>query len=143
VKRGFTLLEMLVATVIMAIAIVGLMSALSGAMRNASRLTSYDRAVQLARLQMNELMLNPGLPRDTVIGGEFSRDQSGGIPAGWRARITPFATPRAPAPGRLALDRIELQVWWMFGGQQRTFGLEGFHPRTLRREDLPPAPTQQ
>ena len=43
-----TLLEMLVATAIMAMVAVGVLSALSGAVRNAARLRDYDRVVQLA-----------------------------------------------------------------------------------------------
>ena len=45
---------MVVATLIMAVAVVGLLSGISGATRNAARLRDYDRAVQLARLRMNE-----------------------------------------------------------------------------------------
>ena len=50
---------MMVATIIMAIAIVGLLSGISGATRNAARLRDYDRAVQLARLRMNDLLVDP------------------------------------------------------------------------------------
>ncbi len=39
---------MIVATTIMAIAIVGLLAGISGATRNAARLRDYDRAVELA-----------------------------------------------------------------------------------------------
>ena len=45
--RGVTLLEMIVAATILAIAVVGLMAGLSGTTRNAARLQDYDRAVQL------------------------------------------------------------------------------------------------
>ena len=55
-QRGFTLLEMLVATTIMGLAIAGLMSGLSNSTRNAARLRDYDRVVQLARLRMNDLL---------------------------------------------------------------------------------------
>ena len=42
-RRGFTLLEVMVATTVMGIAVVTLMSGLSTSVRNASRLTDYDR----------------------------------------------------------------------------------------------------
>jgi len=47
--RGFTLLEVLVATLIMGLAVVGLLSAISTSMRNAARLTDYDRVAMVAR----------------------------------------------------------------------------------------------
>ena len=43
-RRGFTLLEVMVATTIMGIAVVTLLSALSTSVRNATRLTDYVRA---------------------------------------------------------------------------------------------------
>ena len=136
-RRGFTLLEMIVATVIVATAIVGLLSAISGATRNASRLRDYDRVVQLAQLQMNELLTNYRLSRDMVASGGFNGSVTGGMQAGWRARLTNFEMPPAPAPGELALDRIQLEVWWMEGEQRRTFTLDGFRRRALRPEEIP------
>ena len=55
-RRGFTLLEVMVATTIMGIAVVTLLSALSTSVRNATRLTDYDRAVLLARAKMDALL---------------------------------------------------------------------------------------
>ena len=49
---------------IMAVAVVGLMSGLASATRNAARLQDYDRAVQLGRVRMNELLLDRGLPHN-------------------------------------------------------------------------------
>jgi general secretion pathway protein I len=137
--RGFTLLEMIVATVILAVAIVGVMAGISGALRNAARLTSYDRAVQLARLRMNELLLDDRLPRNSVIEGAFDPQQAGGLDAGWRARVTLFEKPPAQLVGEMGIDRIELEVWWMTGVQRRTFSLDGYRPHMLRAEDLTPA----
>jgi general secretion pathway protein I len=137
--RGFTLLEMMVATVILAVAIVGLVSAISGSLRNAARLTAYDRAVQLARERMNELLLDDRLPRGSVMEGAFDPQQTGGIPAGWRARVSLAEKSPAAAPGDTAIDRVELEVWWMSGPQRRTFNLEAYKPHTLRPEDIPPA----
>jgi general secretion pathway protein I len=141
-ERGFTLLEMMVATVILAVAIVGLMSGISGALRNAARLTDYDRAVQLARLRMNELVVDERLPRDTVVAGAFDPEQSGLREAGWRARLANFEMPPAKAPGQISLDRIELEIWWMSGVQRRTFTLDAYRPHVLRPQDLNPAVPQ-
>jgi len=140
--RGFTLLEMIVATTILAVAIVGVMAGISGALRNAARLTSYDRAVQLARLRMNELLLDDRLPRNSVIEGSFDPQQAGGLDAGWRARVTLFEKPPAQAVGEMGIDRIELEVWWMAGAQRRTFSLDGYRPHALRPQDLAPVAAQ-
>ena len=131
-KRGFTLLEMVVATTIMGIAVVGLLSGLSGAVRNAARLRDYDRAVQLAQLRMNDMLLDDRLPRNVDLEGAF------GAGSGWRARIAPFEMPPAPSPGQIALDRIDLQVWWTYGAQRHTFNLDAYRRHVLRPEDIPP-----
>ena len=137
-RRGFTLLEMMVATTIMGIAVVGLMSGLSGATRHAASLRDYDRAVQLARLRMNELLLDRKLPRNTDMTGTFDPALTGGIEVGWQARLENFELPPRPSPGLMALDRIQLQVWWTSGSQRRTFTLESFRPRILMPQDFAP-----
>jgi hypothetical protein len=133
---------MIVATVILAVAVVGVMAGISGALRNASRLTSYDRAVQLARERMNEILVDDRLPRNSVIEGPFDPQQAGGLDAGWRARITLFEKPQAQIVGETAIDRIELEVWWISGAQRRTFSVEGYRPHALRAEDMTPAVPQ-
>ncbi|MFY9724146.1 MAG: type II secretion system protein [Bryobacteraceae bacterium] len=127
-QRGFTLLEMIVATVIMATAVVGLLASISGAARNAARLRDYDRVVQLGRLQMNDILADPGAP----LSGTFDAELTGGIQAGWDAQIEPFEEPPAPAPGALALDHVRLEIWWMAGDRRRTFTLEALRRRVLR-----------
>jgi hypothetical protein len=126
----------MVATVIMAVAVVGLLAGISGALRNAARLTDYDRAVQLARLEMNELLVDTRIPRDTVFEGSFDLQQTGGRPAGWRARLENFEMPPNPGPGQRALDRLELQVWWISGTDRRTLTLDAYRTRILKPEDL-------
>jgi general secretion pathway protein I len=135
-RRGFTLLEMIVATTIMGIAVVGLMSGLSGATRNAARLRDYDRAAQLARLKMNELLLDPTLPRNTPVAGAFDPALTGGLEITWQARLESFERAPQPSPGQLSLDRLVLEIWWMSGQERRSFTLDAFRGHTLAAGDL-------
>ena len=125
-RRGFTLLEVMVATLIMGIAVAGLLSALSTSLRNAARLTDYDRAALLGRQKMDELLLAKPLPRNAVLEGSWDNGATAGEPMGWRARLTTFEMPPGASPGSPVLDRVELEIWWMNGGQRRTFTLDGF-----------------
>lgn len=137
-KRGFTLLEVMVATVIMAIAVVGVMSAMSASMRNAARLTAYDRAVMLSRSKMDELLVDKRIPPGAEIEGTFDSNESGidaDNPAGWRARFSNFELGQPVGPGAPILERVELEVWWMSGGQRHSFPLEGY-----RRAVMPVPP---
>jgi general secretion pathway protein I len=136
-RRGFTLLELIVATTIMAIAVVGLIAGLSNSTRNATRLLDYDRAVQLARLRMNDLLLDQRIPLNVRVEGRFDPAISGGLDAGWRARVSTAEMPPAPAPGQTSIQRVELEVWWTSGAKERSFALEGYRFGKLRDEDIP------
>jgi general secretion pathway protein I len=129
--RGFTLLEMMVASVIMSVAVVGMLSGLAGSTRNAARLRDYDRVTQLARLRMNDLLVDPAFQPGASVGGTFDPSLTGGLEAGWQARAFDFeqAPPaHKPQAGEMVLDRIVLDIWWMVGSTRRTFSVE-----TLRR----------
>jgi type II secretory pathway pseudopilin PulG len=130
---------MIVATTIMGIAVVGLLAGISTATRNATRLQDHDRAAQLARVRMNDLLLERSLPLNTLMSGEFDPMQAGGLEAGWRARLIPFEMPPRPAAGETAIDRLELEVWWKAGTQQRSFIIDAYRPRLLTAADIAPA----
>ncbi len=133
-RRGFTLLEVLVATVIMGIAVAGLIAGLSQSVRNASRLTDYDRAAMLARTKMNDLLLDVNLPFDGSAEGRFDGDQSGGIPSGWRASLRPFDVPPHALPGTVILQRIALELWWQpSSGTRRAIQLESYRRTSIPR----------
>src|SRR5213593_375944 len=109
-RRGFTLLEVMVATTIMGIAVVTLLSALSTSVRNAGRLTDYDRAALLGRAKMDALLVDPALPHQTVMEQDLDASLMGGAKGGWRAQVTPFEQGPGARPG---LDRVQLEIWWM------------------------------
>jgi general secretion pathway protein I len=134
-QSGFTLLEVLVATMIMAIAVTGLLSALSTSIGSAARLTDYDRAALLCRQKMDELLLADKLPKLTPFEGVWAPDVAGDLRAGWRARLSPFEMPPTAGPGTPYLERVELEIWWMNGEKRRTLSLDGFRRSVITPED--------
>jgi Tfp pilus assembly protein PilV len=132
----------LVATVIMAVAISGLLAALTTSMHNAARLTDRDRAITLARQQMNELLVANTAPEDTALQGAWDPALTGGRPCGWTAMITLFEAPAGAVEGDPALDRVHLEVWCGDGDAKRTFTMEAFRrglvtPAHAARERTP------
>jgi general secretion pathway protein I len=140
VNRGFTLLEVLVATTIMAVAVTALLSNLSVSMRTAGRLTDADRAAMVARAKMDELLLDPKLPHGVEIQGSLNPAQTGWSKAGWRAVCRVFEAPPHPAPFIPDLDQISLEIWWDGSGGRRTFRLEAFRRGLLTPADVGAAP---
>ena len=135
-SRGFTLLEMLVATTILSVAVVGLMSCLSAISRNAAHLREYDRGAQLARLRMNDLLTDYDFPRNQAMSGGFDPAITGGVTAGWTARVTTVEVSQVLVFNDFALDRIDLEVWWTAGQQRRSVRLEGYRRRQMKDEDI-------
>ncbi|HYO80982.1 MAG TPA: prepilin-type N-terminal cleavage/methylation domain-containing protein, partial [Bryobacteraceae bacterium] len=135
---GFTLLEVLVATVVLALAISGTLSALSTSLRNAARLNDYDRAAMLGRRKLDELLLDRKLPKLVFLEGRWDPSLTGGRETGWRARITHWEMTRnpAPGPGSPTLERVQLELWWNDNERRRSFHLEGFRRGTLTEQDI-------
>jgi general secretion pathway protein I len=125
-NRGFTLLEVLVASLVMAIAVAGLLANLSTSLRNGARLTDSDRASSLARAKMDELILQVKLPHNAEVGGTFPPAQTGWPDSGWRANVTPFEMPPEAQVGTPILERIRLEIWWNTNGVRRAFPLEAY-----------------
>lgn len=134
-QRGFTLLEVLVAAVIMGVAVAGLMGGLATATRNAARLTQYDRATLLARQKMDELLIASEIRRGQPLQGAFDPSLTGGQPVTWNAVIQPFEVAPGAGPGQWVVDRVQLQIAWMDGQTHRAFSLEGFRRGVLQPGD--------
>lgn len=136
-RRGFTLLEVLVATSIMGIAVVTLLTALNTSMRNAARLIDHDRMAMIAGAKMDEILVNYNMPLETSFDGKFDPALTGGNEAGYHADVRVFESPPNSGPGSGVLQRIGLQVWWKAVNGQRTMNLEAFRRATI------PQPVQQ
>jgi general secretion pathway protein I len=131
-RRGFTLLEVLVATAIMAIAVATALSALRTSLRNADRQTETARAASLARRKMGELLAQTLAPCCQVLEGGFPPAYTGGVAAGWSAMITPTETTGPqPQPGMASIESIQLEIWWQSGAGRRTMKLEAYRRARL------------
>lgn len=133
-QRGFTLLEVLVASVVMGIAVAGVLSGMAGASRSAARVTESERATLLAKQRMDEILVDRNFPRNVFVEGTYDPSLTGG-PSGWRARVMPFEGPPGAGPGYPGIDRVELEIWWMSGQTRRGFSLEAFRRNVFRPGD--------
>ena len=139
-QRGFTLLEVLVATLIMAIAVTGLLSSVSTSMRSAGKLTDYDRAAILARQKMDEFLIaTTKFPKNVPIEGVWNPTLTGGLQTGFRAVLSTYEKPQGAAPGSPVFERVQLEVWWINAlGDRKTFVLEGYRRGVLQPEEVAP-----
>lgn len=128
-EAGFTLLEALVATLIMAIAVVGLLSAISTSLGNAAKLSERDQISLLSKRKMEDLLVAP-MPLGQPLTGQFSPAETGGLEAGWSAVVYPFEGNSAGVSDSV-LDRLVLEVWWTSDGKRRTLELETYRARRV------------
>ncbi len=121
-QRGFTLLEVMVATTIMAVAVVTLLSALTTSLRSASAVLDSDKAAMLGKQTLDALLMETSLAAGQELQGQFKPNETG-ITGGWRARVEPFETAQN-VRGRI--DRVAVEIWWQRGLGRRVLQLEGF-----------------
>lgn len=119
-SSGFSLLELLVAFVILALALGTMMRVFSGGLNNAGLAGEYSRAILLAESRLAELGAQPV---EGEVQGEFDGKYR------WHGTVRPWADPayesgilQQPLPVRLM--QIEVKVaWGEQGGKSREVGL--------------------
>jgi len=135
VVRGFTLLEVLVAATIMAIAIGTLLASINTSLSNASRLSERDRATLEAKRLLDEILADQSIAEGAAPAGRI--DPSVGLPEGaWRAQVTRFEAGPG-GPGSRLLQRIAVEVTWRSGLTPRRAFLEGYR---IVKAPIPGAP---
>ncbi|MGQ9523389.1 MAG: type IV pilus modification PilV family protein [Armatimonadota bacterium] len=106
---GFTLLEMLVAMVLLTVGITGTMGALSGILQGARLADDYTTASLLAQSRLTELEQVDGLVEGTA-EGDFGEDYPG-----WRWEQEVI---QAESEGLL---QVTVTVIWQRGAEERTY----------------------
>ena len=117
--RGFSLLEMAVATLLLAVAAAGLLGAISESLAAAHSARDREAAIELSRSAMNEI-----LAMRPLLLGEQARVSSDGQ-SGWVASVRLDDRFGADARGRRLLH-IRLEVWWLAEGERKTTALETY-----------------
>ncbi|WP_158746992.1 prepilin-type N-terminal cleavage/methylation domain-containing protein [Acidisphaera sp. L21] len=130
--RGFTLLEVLVAFIIAAIALTALFSGALGGLRAANVSSRYAEAVSRAQSHLTAASVG-----DALTPGDRQGDEGHGFH--WRVRISPVET-RPPDSANptlpiLALYAISSAVSWTEENRTRTVQLV-----TERLASMPPPP---
>ena len=99
--RGFTLLEMMVATMIMGIAVVGCCRACRRHAQRRAPAPTTTAPCCWPGVRMNELLLDRRCRANAVIEGRFDPATTGGLEAGWRgARAPSSRCRRRCSPGQ-------------------------------------------
>ncbi len=116
-QRGFTLLETMVAVIILGTAIAAISGVISTSLRNVARAEDYQRVTLLARSQMNELLTLPWRNGQTW---------SGNWADGYRWTAVVNAVPPDKARENLGYEllRITLVGTWKTTRGVKTYTLE-------------------
>src|SRR5437763_1213556 len=120
--RGFTLLEVVVALAIAALALVGLFRAGSDGVFAADTASRTEEALQRAQSRLAAVGLDAAL-----VQGDFEGDDGGGYR--WRLRVQPAALRQVPTPGAgsaatMRLFDVEVAISWPSRGHDRTVALK-------------------
>ncbi len=120
-EEGFTLLEVLVAFIIAALALGALTQGAAGGLQSARVSGHYQEALSRARSRLATLDATPA-------SGEQRGDDGGGY--AWQVDVTPVATagrPREgvdpPRPGRAVLLAVTVRISWRMDGGEREVAL--------------------
>jgi type II secretion system protein I len=136
-QSGFTLLEVLIAAVLIGSVFVAVVSLMSQSLRNIERMGPHELAILHAREKMNEELLNEELAPGSSAGQWVDGYR-------WNVEITPLdfeaigkstaapqpVLPSAPTtgsavkPGAKALFRVAVEVTWGDRNNARSYALQ-------------------
>lgn len=115
--NGFTLLEVLVATVLLASVYVGVVALSSQSLRNLTRMEPHQTAMFHAREKMTQVLLLEELAPGSSTGAWEDGYR-------WEVQVSPNAYSPKPAPNSFALFDIRVAVFWSNAPDTKSYVLE-------------------
>lgn len=122
-NKGFTLLEVLTAMMILSISIVVIFQLFSGGLRSAELSDRYTRAIFHARAKMEAALL-----AERLMEGETEGIVEEGYR--WRLSITPMESEEDSgvlSKSLQTLFQVAVDIIWMDGERERTFTIRTLH----------------
>lgn len=117
-RKGFTLVEALVAVTILGLAAASISGVLSTSLRNVSRAEDYQRVTLLARAQMHELLALERWNAGQTWKGQWAGDYR------WSAVASPVPRPQGVTDSGMDLMRLTLVGVWQTPRGAKTYTLE-------------------
>jgi len=129
-QSGFSLIEVLVATIILAVAVSALLANLSTSTSNLFRTNDIDRLTFLSKRKMDELISVQAIPLGAGISGVLETDEKQNPTAGFTYAITPITGIGQNTGERV--DLVRLETWIQSGSRKKTLRLDSFRTVKLR-----------
>jgi general secretion pathway protein I len=120
-RRGFTLLEVLVAVVVLGIALTALLSTQAGGVRLRSQAEAITTATFLLQERMAQQELDDYFPEPGTRDGDF-----GSAYPGYRWEVTVSQVPVPGAEGQDLLREVRLAVLWRDGRREERLELTSY-----------------
>ncbi len=123
-RRGFTLIEIVVAMAILGIGLVVIVELFGGGLRLGRTSAEYTKAVSYARMKLEEISLAQSLD-EGLQEGEFDRDFR------WRVEIKkvdliPARAIETDYQPPVELYQVRIDVLWKSGSRERSAGMESY-----------------
>jgi len=126
--KGFTLIEVVVSIAILGLGLLMIIELFSGGLRLGRSITEYTKAMQYAKIKLEELRIKP--PEEGIKEGSFDESIRWKIEVK-KVDILSSIIEEAKVPSKLL--KIDLIIFWRSGINEKSIKLETY--RTIKENE--------